>query len=287
MMYYNMSEVDPLYDYHKNIKSPSEMGLSSKGTINQMGKNVIGLIDYVQILVTGSGKASKTGKPLGNKFFIPTQSKCKDIDNDYKDVSRHIYIDNVPTGKIPFMSSGMGQNFSSYKGLVPGAVENLQELNISNIFTSVLKSGGGAPDCKKVTLKVIGNDNKENKVSKYVSVDELGKVDRSNFIVKKDYDDVQSYLSDGFKNKTESLSNYEMPNMNKKITIKNNKNKDMNKPFNESLDNSAPFLEFKAIKKKKNINKYVIPDDLLVKVFFASFGFLGVVILFKLLKNRR
>tara|TARA_Y100000389_G_C17441280_1_gene508688 strand:- start:47 stop:895 length:849 start_codon:yes stop_codon:yes gene_type:complete len=282
-----MSEVDPLYDYHKNIKSPSEMGLSSKGTINQMGKNVIGLIDYVQILVTGSGKASKTGKPLGNKFFIPTQSKCKDIDNDYKDVSRHIYIDNVPTGKIPFMSSGMGQNFSSYKGLVPGAVENLQELNISNIFTSVLKSGGGAPDCKKVTLKVIGNDNKENKVSKYVSVDELGKVDRSNFIVKKDYDDVQSYLSDGFKNKTESLSNYEMPNMNKKITIKNNKNKDMNKPFNESLDNSAPFLEFKAIKKKKNINKYVIPDDLLVKVFFASFGFLGVVILFKLLKNRR
>ena len=287
MMYYNMSEVDPLYDYHKNIKSPSEMGLSSKGTINQMGKNVIGLIDYVQILVTGSGKASKTGKPLGNKFFIPTQSKCKDIDNDYKDVSRHLYIDNVPTGKIPFMSSGMGQNFSSYKGLVPGAVENLQELNISNIFTSVLKSGGGAPDCKKVTLKVIGNDNKEKKVSKYVSVDELGKVDRSNFIVKKDYDDVQSYLSDGFKNKIESLSNYEMPNMNKKITIKNNKNKDMNKPFNESLDNSAPFLEFKAIKKKKNINKSVIPDDLLVKVFFASFGFLGVVILFKLLKNRR
>jgi hypothetical protein len=287
MMYYNMSEVDPLYDYHKNIKSPSEMGLSSKGTINQMGKNVIGLIDYVQILVTGSGKASKTGKPLGNKFFIPTQSKCKDIDNDYKDVSRHLYIDNVPTGKIPFMSSGMGQNFSSYKGLVPGAVENLQELNISNIFTSVLKSGGGAPDCKKVTLKVIGNDNKEKKVSKYVSVDELGKVDRSNFIVKKDYDDVQSYLSDGFKNKTESLSNYEMPNMNKKITIKNNKNKDVNKPFNESLDNSAPFLEFKAIKKKKNINKSVIPDDLLVKVFFASFGFLGVVILFKLLKNRR
>ena len=91
----------------------------------------------------------------------------------------------------------------------------------------------------------------------------------------------------GFKNKTESLSNYEMPNMNKKITIKNNKNKDVNKPFNESLDNSAPFLEFKAIKKKKNINKSVIPDDLLVKVFFASFGFLGVVILFKLLKNRR
>jgi hypothetical protein len=282
-----MSEVDPLYDYHKNIKSPSEMGLSSKGTINQMGKNVLGVINYVEVLVTGGGKASKTGKPLGNKFFMPTQSKCKDIDNDYKDVSRHIYMDNVPTGKIPFMSSGIGQNFSTYKGLVPGAVENLQELNITNILTSVLKSGGGAPDCKKVTLKVIGNDNKEQKISKYVSVDELGKVDRSNFIVKKDYDDVRSYLSDGFKNKTESLSNYEMPNMNKKITIKNNKNKDMNKPFNESLDNSAPYLEFKAIKKKKNINQSVIPDDLLVKLFFASFGLLGLVILFKLLKNRK
>ena len=52
-MYYNMTEVNPLYNYHKNIKSPGELGMNPKGTLNQMAKNVMGLIDYVEILVTG------------------------------------------------------------------------------------------------------------------------------------------------------------------------------------------------------------------------------------------
>ena len=68
--------------------------------------------------------------------------------------------------------------------------------------------------------------------------------------------------------------------------LKNNKNKDTNKPFNESLDDSAPFLEFNAIKKKTK-PKPMVPDDILVKMFYASFGVLGLVILFKLFKKRK
>jgi len=279
-----MSEVNPLYDYHKNIKSPGELGMSPKGTLNQMAKNIIGLIDYVEILVTGGGKASKTGKPLGNKFYVSTGSQCKDIDNDFKNVSRHIYIDNVPQGKIPLISQGMGKNFTSFKGLVPGAVENLNALDPSKIFNSI--SGGVTPNCKQVTLKVIGNDNKEQHIPNYVSVEDLEYVDKSNFVLKKEYDELQSYLTDGFGNIIEKLSNFETPNKGEKITIKNNKNKDMNKPFNESLDDSAPFLEFNAIKKKKK-TKPLLTDDILKKMFYASFGVLGLVILFKLLKKRK
>lgn len=281
-MYYNMTEVNPLYNYHKNIKSPGELGMNPKGTLNQMAKNVMGLIDYVEILVTGGGKASKTGKPLGNKFYVSTGSQCKDIDNKYKNVSRYIYIDNVPQGKVPLISQGMGKNFNSFKGLVPGAVENLNALDPSKIFNSI--SGGVTPECKNVTLKVIGNDNKEQHVAKNVSVQDLEYIDKSNFVNKKEYKDFQTYLDNS--NKIEKLSNFETPGKGEKITIKNNKNKDTNKPFNESLDDSAPFLEFNAIKKKPK-PKPMVPDDILVKMFYASFGVLGLVILFKLFKKRK
>ena len=102
----------PTYPYYKNIKAPSDIGMSDKGTIQQMAKNVEGLIEYVELLVTGDSKASATGKPLGNKFFLKTGGKCAAIDScsDPNDAStcekvdRYIYVDNVPEGNIPFIS---------------------------------------------------------------------------------------------------------------------------------------------------------------------------------------
>jgi hypothetical protein len=72
------SAMGPAYPYWKNIRSPSELGMTDKGTISAMAKDVAGLINYVEVLVTGSGKGSKTGKPLGNKFFLKTGAKCMD-----------------------------------------------------------------------------------------------------------------------------------------------------------------------------------------------------------------
>ena len=51
----------PSYPYYKNIKLPSEIGMSDKGTIKALGKNIDGLIQYVEVLVTGKSKASTTG----------------------------------------------------------------------------------------------------------------------------------------------------------------------------------------------------------------------------------
>ena len=36
------------------------------------------------------------------------------------DLGVDIYVNNVPNGSIPFLSSAMGSNFSTFRGLVPG-----------------------------------------------------------------------------------------------------------------------------------------------------------------------
>ena len=96
----------PTYPYYTNIKTPKEIGMSDKGTIKQMSKDIEGLIQYVELLVTGKSKASSTGKPLGNKFFLKTGAKCGAIDSctDPNDpstcqkVDRYMYINNIPEG---------------------------------------------------------------------------------------------------------------------------------------------------------------------------------------------
>jgi hypothetical protein len=114
------------YDYAKNIRSPSEIGMSDKGTIPQLGRNVNGFMAYQELLVSGKSKASVTNQPLGNKFFVNTGAQCNAKDTCTKDDSgietcsetnRYIYINNVPSGRIPFLSGSSGVNFSGFRGL--------------------------------------------------------------------------------------------------------------------------------------------------------------------------
>ena len=65
----------PSYPYWKNIKSPSDIGMSDNGSLSTLGKDVDGLVQYVEVLVTGQG-ASTTGRALGNKFFLQTAWYC-------------------------------------------------------------------------------------------------------------------------------------------------------------------------------------------------------------------
>ena len=105
--------IGPDYPYYKYIKTPSEIGMSGDGSLSQLGNDIDGLIGYVELLVSGGGKASATGQPLGNKFFLKTGGKCTDK-STRQDVDRYIYINNVPTGQIPFISQGLGVNFSEF-----------------------------------------------------------------------------------------------------------------------------------------------------------------------------
>jgi len=173
----------PAYPYYKNIKTPSEIGMSDKGSIQQMAKDIDGLIQYVELLVTGDSKASATGGPLGNKFFLQTGAKCAAIDKctDNNDastcekVTRYIYVDNIPAGNIPFISSGLGVNFSEFKGLIPGAMSNLNVLNPFAIMKAFLS--GSNPPCQQLTMQTVDINNNKSSETHYVTISDISSMD--------------------------------------------------------------------------------------------------------------
>jgi len=168
----------PSYSYWENIKAPSEIGMSSEGSMAALGKDVTGLISYVELLVSGKSDASKTGGPLGNKFFLQTGGKCNDLDTNNQE-SRFIYINNVPNGSIPFLTSASGMNFSDFEGLIPGVMGNLAAFNPFTIMQSFLS--GGIPDCKLVSLEVIDTHNTKLMQSHFVSMVDLGNMSACDF----------------------------------------------------------------------------------------------------------
>jgi hypothetical protein len=183
----NVTEVEeellgPDYKYYDQIKSPTELGMSTKGNISTISKDITGLIDYVEVLVTGTSKASKTGKPLGDKFFLKTGGTCSDIDTGNK-VDRYIYINNVPDGSIPFISSAMGSNFSTFEGLIPGTLSNLSDMNPFEIFQAFLI--GSDPSCQEISLETIDVNNNRKTESQYVATVDIQNMSACDFSDKK------------------------------------------------------------------------------------------------------
>lgn len=174
--------IGPDYPYYKYIKTPSQIGMSGKGSLSQLGKDIDGLVNYVELLVSGGGKASATGKPLGNKFFLKTGGKCTDKSTG-QDVDRYIYINNVPAGNIPFISSGAGVNFSEFKGLIPGTISNLNAFNPMEMFQAFLS--GSKPDCQELTMETIDIYNNKSTESHFVTLVDIQNMDPCIFKDKK------------------------------------------------------------------------------------------------------
>ena len=168
----------PSYPYWKNIKDPTQIGMSDNGSLSTLGKDIDGLVNYVELLVTGSGNASVTGRPLGNKFFLKTGGKCVDTITG-EDVDRYIYINNVPQGNIPFISSGMGKNFSDFKGLIPGVVSDLNVLNPFAIMQSFLS--GSKPPCQAITMQTIDVNNIPSMETHFVTTTDIKNTDPCSF----------------------------------------------------------------------------------------------------------
>lgn len=171
----------PGYDYWKSIKSPSEMGMSDEGTIKALSNDISGLLEYVSVLVTGNSKASVTGEPLGNKFFLKTMATCKNVEADPKQpdsetnpivVPRYIYVDNIPDGTIPFIPSGPdGGKLKDFRGLIPGAIGNLAAFSPSGFGRAFTM--GNHPDCINITLETVDNDNNYGQATHYVAVSDI------------------------------------------------------------------------------------------------------------------
>ena len=194
----------PDYPYYKYVKPPDKIGMSSAGSLAQLGKNINGLMSYTELLVEGTGKASATGKPLGNKFFLKTGAKCKPVtskdaadanaedaddadaaDANAEDASedRYMYINNVPQGNIPFISSGMGTNFKEMRGLIPGTLSDLNAFNPMTIMSGFME--GSKPECDEITMETIDTYNNRSTESHYVTLTDISNMDPCSFPNKK------------------------------------------------------------------------------------------------------
>jgi hypothetical protein len=135
------------YPYSKYILSPDMLGASPSAGIGPLKNDVNALIAYVKVLVTGNSNAQGIS-PLGNAFFMDTGGKCKDSAGEKQ--TRYVYINNIPDGNIPFISSAMGQNMSSFKGLVPGVLGNIAYINPAKLFNAFSKE----TTCQKIKMPI-------------------------------------------------------------------------------------------------------------------------------------
>ena len=210
------------------------MGMSPGFSLGALATNVNGLLSYVEVLISGTGNASVTGKPLGNKFFLKTTGQCskttvekwkkerdedaawekayEDVENKFgakeitedqatklknalneqkakrdeernqekEKVERWIYVNNIPDGSIPFISSGAdGRGFKSLRGLIPGALGNLGALNPVQLFNGF--TAGTYPDCAKITLQTVDNNNAKSSETRYIAMIDMAQLNPCSF----------------------------------------------------------------------------------------------------------
>jgi hypothetical protein len=99
-----------------------------------------------------------------------------------QEVNRYVYINNVPMGNIPFLSSGVGTNFSDFRGLIPGTISNLNAFNPMNLMRGFLE--GSKPDCQEITMETIDIYNNKSTESHFVTTVDINSMDPCAFLDK-------------------------------------------------------------------------------------------------------
>jgi hypothetical protein len=237
----------PSYPYYKNILSPGQIGMSADGNLQTLGKDINGLIQYVEVLVTGTSGASATGQPLGNKFFLQTGAKCTDVASGQQ-VDRYIYVDNVPTGEIPFISQGLGTDFSDFRGLIPGTMSDLNVLNPFGILQSFMS--GSNPPCQELTMQTIDVNNNKSQETQFVTTIDIQNMDPCSFT-----------LNGGVNPATGS-------GCQQAFTQRNNATK-------------------KSSKKKYKEETNSLPKDTLVQIYFAGLACIGLFIFYRIMEKSK
>jgi hypothetical protein len=246
----------PNYDYAKNILSPTEINmlqfsgenfnLISNNGLPELAADFAGLISYVELLVSGTTIASKTGKPLGNRYFLPTAGKCKDENNIEQ--TRYVYVNNIPTGSIPIISSIAGKDFTEFRGLIPGIFTDLEVLNPLALFGGMMTSADAS--CNEVELSVVNKNNTE--------------IFEKHNILNQDIQNISPCVFKGKVNtltKESCVDSEAFTNINNNISNKNSLNKD--NVNNDNLNN-------------------IFNEDNLIKIYFIVLTLLYFYIFIKL-----
>jgi hypothetical protein len=294
----------PDYLYWKRILKPSDMGMSADGNFGALTNDVNGLINYVEVLVSGNA-GSTTGGPLGDKFFLKTGGQCTDVASGKK-VDRYIYIDNVPNGNIPFISSGLGgTDFTEFEGLIPGLLGDLGKLNPLNLFKSFMM--GDNPDCMSVTLQTIvpvadadlndtGKDNVGNE-TQYVAVADVKNMDPCIFNDKKNPADPSLTCTETFtsrmdaKNRDSSSSDDEDSAFGNMFSTHSTHNKKKSglanyKNFEKRRNKTKTKTKSSSIKAFNTMGDFSkLPDDMYVRAFYIFMTTFSLYVFYRFMKR--
>jgi hypothetical protein len=252
-------EVDNNYNYSKFIKTPKQMGIEVGDSLSNVENGVAGIFSYVKLLVEGRSKASTTGKPLGNKYFLETSEKCINQNTNKKE-KRSLYFDNVPTGNLGILKD-TGQEFSEFRGLVPGAIEDVMSIGKIDFFSVFTETG--IPKCLPVKLKTIDINNREGDDTQFVTISDIEQISSCNFITRTNPVTGAVCTRQGFTLQSDTT------------------NEEKN---NAELYKNYYKLDDDGDADGKNM-KLMMPDDVFLKVLFYSLGGLSVYVALKLLAN--
>ena len=186
----------PDYNYSAQIKTPDQLGVSTSG--DAFTDNIAALDAYGDVLAFGGGKASKTKGAMGDKFFMETGATCNDVATGNQ-VTRSIFINNIPDGSIPFLPDIKA---SSMEGLVPGILSSVGNINPLKIFQAFMT--GANPDCQAVTLDVVDASNNKTSETKYVINSDISDMDACLW-GKKGKNPVTGSKCESFQNKTANM----------------------------------------------------------------------------------
>jgi hypothetical protein len=225
-------------------------------------------------------------------------------------VDRYIYIDNVPNGNIPFISSGLGgTDFTEFEGLIPGLLGDLGKLNPLNLFKSFMM--GDNPDCMSVTLQTIvpvadadlndtGKDNVGNE-TQYVAVADVKNMDPCIFPDKKNPADPSLTCTETFTSRMDAssssddedygntggngniFSTHSTHNKRKNgCKLSNYKRVDCNNGNKKNRRNKSK-TSMKAFNTMGDFSK--LPDDMYVRAFYIFMTAFSLYVFYRFMKR--
>jgi hypothetical protein len=258
-------EVDNNYKYYKFIKTPEQMGVKVGSSLSNVSNGVAGIFSYVKLLVEGVSNASTTGDVLGNKFFLGTEENCINQNTNKKE-KRTLYFDNVPSGTMG-ISKDTGGNLSGFRGLIPGAVEDVLAIGKIDFFGAFTKTG--VPKCLPVKLRTIDINNKKGDDTQLVTIDDIKEISPCNFVSRG-----AAAPTNPVTGAVCTRQGFAMPD----------------DYTNEDINNAELYRNYYNLDDddddmgNKNM-KLSMPDDVFLKVLFYSLGGLSVYVALKLMAN--
>jgi hypothetical protein len=272
-----MNELDkilgPSYDYSGHVKSPTEMGMSSAGNFPTLADDIGGLLGYVDLLVGGQcslgtcaskrlnnadgSYAGEYGKPLGNQFFLDTPVKCKDIATK-EEVTRSIYVNNIPDGQIPIVSDvGNGASFDDFKGIMPGIMSNIAQIKPMQILMAFVT--GTSTACQAVTMPTMDVNDNPGTDRRYITNTDISVMPIS-------------WFSGGVPPK----SSYDLSDPEGFQTMR----RENAQPATEENLKSSQL-------KGSKIDYSKMPDDVIIKFYYSMLGLLGLYMLLRLMIRKK